>query len=262
MNCREFETKVREIGPGMTAGSFDAALDHSQSCERCASMLRDQRTLTAGLQMLAASDAGREASPAAEQAMLRAFRALRTSTPVARRREWAPWTWAAAAVLLLAFGVFAYRSIRWESQKVAGNDKTAILTVSPSPGSKGMIAQGQPSKQYLSSRKKPVATTRPSPPIEGMPIIRPMIRPMIREEMTLYAYETEDATDFFPVNGPVNGNDARAPMESGQLIRVLMPQSALAKFGLPVNLERGDIPVKADLLVGEDGLARAIRFVR
>jgi hypothetical protein len=85
---------------------------------------------------------------------------------------------------------------------------------------------------------------------------------MIREEMTLYAYETEDTTDFFPVNGPVNGDDTRAPMESGQLIRVQMPQTALAKFGLPVNLERGDIPVKADLLVGEDGLARAIRFVR
>ena len=258
MNCREFETKVREIALGMTAGSFDAALDHSKSCERCASMLRDQRALTAGLRMLAASDAGREASPASEQAMLRAFRALRTSPPPARRREWAPWTWAAAAVLLLAFGVFAYRSIRWGSQKVVGPDKTAILTVSPSPDSKGIIAQGQPSKQYLSSRKKPVATTRPSPPIEGMTIIRPMIR----EEMTLYAYETEEATDFFPVNGPVNGDDVRAPMESGQLIRVQMPQTALAKFGLPVNLERGDIPVKADLLVGEDGLARAIRFVR
>ncbi len=255
MNCREFETKVREIGPGMTAGSFDAALNHSESCERCASMLRDQRTLTAGLRMLAASDAGREASPAAELAMLRAFRALRTSPPVDRRRgEWAPWTWAAAAVLLLAFGVIAYRSIRWESRKVAGPDNTAILTVSPSPDSKGMIAQEQPSKEESSTRKKPVATTRPSPPIDR----RPIIRPIIREEMTLYAYETEDATDFFPVNG----DDARAPMESGQLIRVLMPQSALAKFGLPVNLERGDIPVKADLLVGEDGLARAIRFVR
>jgi hypothetical protein len=29
-----------------------------------------------------------------------------------------------------------------------------------------------------------------------------------------------------------------------------------------VNVERADVPVKADLLVGEDGQARAIRFVR
>jgi hypothetical protein len=41
-----------------------------------------------------------------------------------------------------------------------------------------------------------------------------------------------------------------------------MPRSALIRLGLPVNVERADTPVKADLLVGEDGLARAIRFVR
>jgi hypothetical protein len=51
-------------------------------------------------------------------------------------------------------------------------------------------------------------------------------------------------------------------MESGKVIRVQMPRSALIAFGLPVNVERADVPVKADLLVGEDGLARAIRFVR
>lgn len=51
-------------------------------------------------------------------------------------------------------------------------------------------------------------------------------------------------------------------MESGQLIRVQIPRSALVSFGLPVNVERADAPVTADLLLGEDGLARAIRFVR
>jgi hypothetical protein len=51
-------------------------------------------------------------------------------------------------------------------------------------------------------------------------------------------------------------------MERGEVIRVQMPGSALIAFGLPVNIERADVPVKADLLVGEDGLARAIRFVR
>jgi hypothetical protein len=57
------------------------------------------------------------------------------------------------------------------------------------------------------------------------------------------------------------------PAESGevmrvQVIRVQMPRQALIAFGLPVNIERADVPVKADLLVGEDGLAHAIRFVR
>ncbi|MCI0662570.1 MAG: hypothetical protein L0220_16000, partial [Acidobacteria bacterium] len=52
------------------------------------------------------------------------------------------------------------------------------------------------------------------------------------------------------------------PMDRGKVIRVQMPSSALIAFGLPVNVERPDTPVKADLLLGEDGMARAIRFVR
>ena len=75
--------------------------------------------------------------------------------------------------------------------------------------------------------------------------------------MTTYAKESE-YTDFFPLS---YGGDQK-PMESGEVIRVQMPRSALIAFGLPVNVERADVPVKADLLVGEDGLARAIRFVR
>jgi len=52
------------------------------------------------------------------------------------------------------------------------------------------------------------------------------------------------------------------PLESGQLVRVQVPRAALASLGLPLNAERGNEPVKADVLVGYDGLARAIRFVR
>jgi hypothetical protein len=32
--------------------------------------------------------------------------------------------------------------------------------------------------------------------------------------------------------------------------------------GLPVDAEMANTPVKADVLLGHDGLARAIRFVR
>ena len=68
----------------------------------------------------------------------------------------------------------------------------------------------------------------------------------------------EVATDFFPLVY----EQVSQPLESGQLIRVQMPRTALASFGLPVNQERADTPVKADVLLAEDGSARAIRFVR
>jgi hypothetical protein len=50
--------------------------------------------------------------------------------------------------------------------------------------------------------------------------------------------------------------------EGGQLVRVELPRSALSSFGLPVNAARLDEPVKADVVMGNDGIARAIRFVR
>jgi hypothetical protein len=46
------------------------------------------------------------------------------------------------------------------------------------------------------------------------------------------------------------------------MVRVELPRSAMASFGLPVNMDRANENVKADVLMGVDGLAHAIRFVR
>jgi len=72
------------------------------------------------------------------------------------------------------------------------------------------------------------------------------------------ANRDEIATDFLPL-GDVNN---LAAQDGGQLVRVELPRSALLTFGLPMNIERAAEPVKADVLVGQNGLARAIRFVR
>jgi hypothetical protein len=53
-----------------------------------------------------------------------------------------------------------------------------------------------------------------------------------------------------------------AQSEGAHLVRVELPRSALASFGIPVNADRAGGRVKADVLLGEDGTARAIRFVR
>lgn len=70
--------------------------------------------------------------------------------------------------------------------------------------------------------------------------------------------ETEIATDFFPIAGAMT----LMQTDSGHIVRVELPRSALASFGLPVNTERNSERVKADVLFGDDGIARAIRFVR
>ncbi len=51
------------------------------------------------------------------------------------------------------------------------------------------------------------------------------------------------------------------PFERGELWRVRLPASAMRSVGLPVAEEHLNDIVQADVMVGEEGLARAIRFV-
>ena len=72
----------------------------------------------------------------------------------------------------------------------------------------------------------------------------------------------EVATAFFPLTY------SSLPISNAQLVRVQVPRSALASFGLaPIDVPSpaaggtASATVAADVLVGEDGVARAVRFV-
>ncbi len=69
------------------------------------------------------------------------------------------------------------------------------------------------------------------------------------------ALPREVVTDFFPLM------DVAPPLGRGELLRVTVPASAMRSVGLPVREERLNDRVQADVLVGEEGMARAIRFV-
>jgi hypothetical protein len=62
-------------------------------------------------------------------------------------------------------------------------------------------------------------------------------------------------TDFFPLM------DAPPTFKSGQLVRAIVPAAMMRKAGLPIPPERWNDRVQADILVGEEGMPRAIRFV-
>ena len=49
--------------------------------------------------------------------------------------------------------------------------------------------------------------------------------------------------------------------ESGQIIRMEIPLTSLPTYGIEFCPNRKETPVAADLLVGQDGQARAIRLV-
>jgi hypothetical protein len=55
--------------------------------------------------------------------------------------------------------------------------------------------------------------------------------------------------------------DELPPMESTTIVRLQLPMSSLRLMGLPVSEERAGEAIQADVLLGQDGLARGVRFV-
>ena len=72
------------------------------------------------------------------------------------------------------------------------------------------------------------------------------VRPKAPKEVT---------TRFYPLM------ELAPAFERGELVRMTVPASTMSDFGLFVNASHRDDAVQADVLIGQEGLARAIRFV-
>jgi hypothetical protein len=244
MNCQRFESVVSELARGqmMAAEQRAEALGHSDVCDDCAARLSDEQMLTLGLQSLAAEMESIEAPSPIEANLLKAFRArpvsAEKSAPIRVNQRY--WIAAVAAMLLIAISlvVFSLSKRPAENAQVAGKQE-----------------ESQP-KQVARDIEKPAAPESPQP------LKRKRIRPVRsqRSEVASVANHVtkEIATDFIPLSYM----SAVSLQEGGQIIRVQLPRSALANFGLPVNMDRYNEKVKADVLYGVDGTARAIRFVQ
>ncbi|MDP8982377.1 MAG: hypothetical protein M3O35_17500 [Acidobacteriota bacterium] len=109
----------------------------------------------------------------------------------------------------------------------------------------------------------PVAITyKPASPaltISTAPVTpAPRRRHIVRRPAPAPAPPNEVATSFFALP------EARdlPPAEAATLVRVQVPRSTMRLVGLPVNEERANEGIRADMLLGQDGIARAVRFVQ
>jgi hypothetical protein len=68
----------------------------------------------------------------------------------------------------------------------------------------------------------------------------------------------EDYDGFYPLAEA----EALPAVENAMVVRVQLPVSSLQLMGVPVSEERADASVQADLLLGQDGLARGVRLVQ
>lgn len=113
----------------------------------------------------------------------------------------------------------------------------------------------------------PVAISRPAAaPAPAMEVARaaPQVAPKPRRRTRVMVAQApreprrEYATEFLPLPYA----PSMMAQDPGQVVRVRLPRSSLRAVGLPVDEDRLFERVQADVLLGEDGIARAIRFVR
>lgn len=79
-------------------------------------------------------------------------------------------------------------------------------------------------------------------------------RPSKQETLAKTAVE-ETKTDFIALSYAAN-------TESGQIVRVKVPSSMMVTLGVKTEVENAAELVNAEVVIGDDGLARAIRFIR
>jgi len=196
----------------------------------------DDETLTSSLQLLAEEMASLTAPPEIEQKLREAFRAQSaTATSHGYGRYWLV---AVAAMILIVISVIALRS-RTDAPRP---------TVAQQPQIKEQPIALQPKVDEPQPKQQQQIAQKPR---------RPAARRARNNEVANHV-NREIATDFMPL-GYLNPATLQ---DGGQIIRVELPRSTLVNFGLPVNMDRYHEKVKADVFIGVDGLAHAIRFVK
>jgi hypothetical protein len=165
-----------------------------------------------------------QAPPRVEAALRAAFRA---QVKRRRRPQWIGWALGAAATIVAAVGVGA----TWIPKEVPSPP------LPPAPIAKAPDPLPQPQPQFVARR---AVRRAPAP------------------EAAARAPQEEVTTQFLPLDDTLH----LAPLESGQVLRVQVPRATLVRFGLPVNQERMTERIPADVVFGQDGIARAIRFVK
>lgn len=264
MNCEQFDQIVVELARdrGVDGGTSQGATDHARSCLRCGARLSDQRKLAVALRAVNSAASSEQAPASVEHSLLSAFRARFDAscpaTAVGTTRRGGPrrgggvaWpVWAVAAATMLLLGLVAVWKLRPSApvlpvERVSSppqvtNEKAAeVVTVG-----KGETQPASAAVRHLVSRPRRAAK-------HGAPS-----KPDAAPEQ---GAATEVTTRFYPLPyGSGLGLD-----EGWALVRVQVPRASLASLGVPVSAgsASGEM-LTADVVVGQDGLARGIRFVQ
>jgi hypothetical protein len=257
MTCEQYEADVVDLARGsLEGGDVETAVRiHLGACESCAARFERERRLTTGFRELSAATVV-PANDIAERRLMAAFDAVR---PPSRRPAWRRvlptlragqvaavsdrWWLAAAACVLFLVGAWA--AVEWRTptaapQGTAASAQASSLAPAEQPGPVGQAETAVPTPAPLVVESRPTRTPR-------------VVPAALRNELP---EDTDRLAGFVPL--PAAGG--LPGFDSGMIVRVALPTASLPAYGLAITPESTST-VNADLLVGQDGQARAIRLV-
>lgn len=261
MNCREFEEQLEEQlmdvdvagARGRDAARRERVRQHASTCESCAGQWAAEEALSARLLEFGAATASDHASPRIREELRRQVRVSPAAAPAkpakvvsieSRRRGIRPmWMLAAAAALIACFALASWFRLRTDATASPnGGDLTQQLPL-PAPPPSPLGTEG------LAPR--PTATAAP---------LLASSRPGSNRSRAQRAAnsEKEMVSEFIPLTLAA---DERA-IENGTLVRLAMSRERLIAMGLPLQIEGTQKTINAEVVLGDNGVAYAIRVVR
>lgn len=265
MNCRNFENNIRALLrnqlPASAAG--EQLLNHAENCRRCAGILEAEKSLLAGFRAAFDDIASEIVPPRIEANLLAAFNsqtALQAAPAVKNisnpTKHWRQTGLALAAAAVIV--VVCLVGIR-QTELIFSGQNQEVLRASARPLTPPDLSFPNIDEPVLNppdgAYKQPNIRRQKSPRSKAIAAVsRVKTRSAVKKSVTP---DAQDKARFFPLAEA----DEFVSLESGQLVRVEVSVSSLIKLGIPVKTEKGIESIQADLLIGQDGIARAIRPV-
>jgi hypothetical protein len=216
---------------------------------------REEARAVEALKALAAHDAPVGASSITRQRVMTEFRARKVRHSRRNATLWVLATAAALIVTAVALRIEAPQNLevagpvmdpKSDSEQPPLEAPTVTAQAKPAPGVGRPESGSEPKKKTIRKSARPVLARRGDSTHPADVAIA----------QGGASQDSDVVTEFFPLVTPV------LPFERGQLLRVNLPASAMQMVGFPVREDRMAQPVQADVLVGEEGIPRAIRFVK
>jgi hypothetical protein len=282
MNCEDFESNINELAREqiMEASVRAQTLAHREECEACARQLEDQRSLSFQLRALAI-EANSAKVPLMGNELLSALRSRQAlkirPARLAQGRSRAKvagvvaGVTAVAAMVLIVIAITVIRSRSVTPTVQSQPNSTSPKSLPPSeianvkaPDVPAPHSAPLPNKNSeRESRRAGKNRRRNQNPIVGpVQSIAGVSSKDVTAKETATSVTPDSAAEITTDFMPVGYASTTTLQDGGQLVRVELPRSALVAFGLPMNVNRYDEKVKADVFFSADGMARAIRFVQ